>query len=345
MNPVISIIIPVYNTEKYLPKCLDSAVNQTYKNIEIIVVDDCSVGNCAEIVKSYIQKDDRIIYLKHEINKGLFIARETGINKAVSQYILHVDSDDWIELDLCEKLQEQLTQAPDLLEYAYRYIDESVVEPCLPNSDLSQYSKQELFTRFLTLQSEPWFMVRYLLKREITLKVYQELQVNEHLTIHEDLLFLIVYSYYINKAVSIDTLGYNYNWNNMNSAMRSKRTEAVLQKELNAASTVMSYLDRFFDNHQLDKNLLFDVKCNLCKSFLGSLQFYERDQEKMNTILKQSIDIFGSDIFGLFIVAKPELLPNWIRTLLKIQDKFFPKDGAFFKILKKIYYKIKRLKK
>ena len=345
MNPVISIIIPVYNTEKYLPKCLDSAINQTYKNIEIVVIDDCSSGNCAEIVNSYQQKDDRVVYIKNPTNVGTYKTREIAISKAHGMYILCLDSDDWLELNICEKLQEQLDRAPDLLEYAYRYVDESVVEPCLPKSDLTQYSKQELFTRFLTLQSEPWFMVRYLLKRDISLKVCQELQVHEHLTIHEDLLFLIVYSYYINNAASIDVVGYNYNWNNMNSAMRERRTITVLQKELNAASIVVSYLERFFDSHKLDKELLFDVKRNLCKSFLGTLQFYERDQETMNAILKQSIDLFGSNIFGLFIVANPELLPNWIRTLLKIQDKFFPKDGAFFKILKKIYYKIKRLKK
>ena len=345
MNPVISIIIPVYNTEKYLPKCLDSAVNQTYKNIEIIVVDDCSSGHCAEIVNSYIQKDDRVIYIKNPTNVGTYKTREIAISKANGMYILCLDSDDWLELNICEKLQEQIQLSPDLIEFGFKFIDESVVEPCLPKSDLSQYFKQELFTRFLTLQNEPWFMWRYLLRRDISLKVCQELQVQEHLTIHEDLLFLIIYSYYINKAISINTLGYNYNWNNMNSAMREKRTIAVLQKELNAASTVISYLDRFFDNHQLDKNLLFDVKCNLCKSFLGNLQFHERDQETMNAILKQSIDIFGSDIFGLFIVAKPELLPNWIRTLLKMQDKFFPKDKVLFKVLKKMYYKIKRLKK
>ena len=345
MKSEISIIIPVYNTEKYLSKCLDSVVNQTYKNIEIIVIDDCSLGNCEEIVKSYQKNYPSIIYLRHDINKGLFVARETGINKATSEYVLHVDSDDWIELDLCEKLREQLIQTPDLVEFAYKFIDESVLEPCLPKSDLAQYSKQELFTKFFTLQSEPWFIWRYLLKRDISLKTYQELQVKDHITINEDVLFLVTYSYYINKATSINIVGYNYNWNNMNSAMREKRTTTVLQKELNAASVVMAYLERFFDSHQLDKNLLFDVKCNLCKAFLGNLQFYERDQETMNTILKQSIDIFGSDIFGLFIVAKPELLPNWIRTLLKMQDKFFPKDGMIFKVLKKMYYKIKRLKK
>ena len=345
MNPIISIIIPVYNTEKYLPKCLESAINQTYKNIEIIVIDDCSLGDCAQIVASYQQKDDRVKYLKNTTNVGTYKTREIAISQAQGMYILCLDSDDWLELNICEKLQEQLIQAPDLVEYAYRFVDESAIEPCLPKSDLTRYSKQELFTRFLTLQSEPWFMWRYLLKRDISLKVCLELKVYEHLTIHEDLLFLVVYSYYIENAISIDVVGYNYNWNNMHSAMREKRTVAVLQKELNAASIVMFYLERFFDSHQLDKNLLFDVKCNLCKSFLGNLQFYERDQEIMNTILKQSIDLFGSNIFGLFIVAKPELLPNWIRTLLKIQDKFFPKDKKLFKVLKKMYYKIKRFKK
>ncbi|MDK2817898.1 MAG: glycosyltransferase family 2 protein [Spirochaetota bacterium] len=345
----ISIIIPVYNTEKYLPKCLESVINQTYKDIEIIVVNDCSSGNCEEIVKSYQEQDDRIIYLKHHVNKGLFGARETGVKKSSYEYILHVDSDDWIELDICEKLQESINYSPDLIEFGFQIIDDSLQEPDMPKIDLLQCSQQELFTRFITLQNEPWFVWRYLLKRDIALKVYEELQIKDHIIIHEDVLFLISYSYYITKAISVAVVGYNYNWNNMNSAMREKRTVEVLQKELNVTSVVISHLEHFFDIHQLDNKLLFHIKYNLCKSFLGNLQFYERDQKTMNSImdsiLKQSIDIFGSDIFTLFIVAKPELLPNWIRTLLKIQDQFFPKDQALFKVLKKIYYKIKRLKK
>ena len=345
----ISIIIPVYNTEKYLPKCLESVINQTHKDIEIIVVDDYSLGNCEEIVKSYQEQDNRIIYLKHHVNKGLYAARETGVKKASYEYILHVDSDDWIELNICEKLQESINYSPDLIEFGFQIIDDSLQEPDMPKVDLSQYSQQELFTRFITLQNEPWFVWRYLLKRDISLQVYQKLQVHEYLTINEDVLFLIAYSYYITEAISVAVIGYNYSWDNMNSAMRERRTVEVLQKELNAASVVMSYLYHFFDNHQLDKKLLFYIKCNLCKSFLGNLQFHERDQKTMNSImdsiLKQSIDIFGSDIFTLFISARSDLLPNWIRTLLKIQDQFFPKDQALFKVLKKIYYKIKRLKK
>ena len=349
MKPIISVIIPVYNAEKYLPKCLDSVVNQTYKNIEIIVINDCSSGNCEEIVKSYQKKDDRIIYLKHDVNKGLFIARETGVNKAISEYVLHVDSDDWIELDLCEKLQEQLTHTPDLIEFGFQIIDDSILEPNMPKADLSQYSQNELFTQFITLQNEPWYVWRFLFKKDIALKVYDELAFCDYLTINEDGLFLIPYIYYTKTSMIMNEIGYYYNWNNMNSAMREKRTIAVLQKELDAAATTLSYLDVFFDNHQLDRKLLFHIKYNFCKMLLDAinchLYFYEEDKISLNEVLKKSIDLFGGDIFGLFISVRSEVLPNWIQTLLKAQDKFFPKDGIIFKVLKKMYYKIKRLKK
>ena len=84
-------------------------------------------------------------------------------------------------------------------------------------------------------------------------------------------------------------IGYNYNWDNMYSAMRQRRTVQVLQKELNAASVAMAYLYDFFDNHQLENKLLFHIKCKLCKSFLGNLQFHERDQKTMNSIIDSKV--------------------------------------------------------
>ena len=76
--PLISIIVPVYNTEKYLRRCLDSLVNQTFNDIEIIIVNDCSQGNCKEIIEEYKEKDNRIKYIEHSENKGTLIARKTG---------------------------------------------------------------------------------------------------------------------------------------------------------------------------------------------------------------------------------------------------------------------------
>ena len=99
-----SIIIPVYNTEKYLSRCLDSVVNQTFKDIEIIIVNDASQGNCKEIVEKYLKKDNRIKYIEHSENKSLLQARKTGNIASTGKYIMYVDSDDKIEINACEEI-------------------------------------------------------------------------------------------------------------------------------------------------------------------------------------------------------------------------------------------------
>ncbi len=99
-----SVIVPIYNSEKYLKKCLDSLVNQTFKNIEIILVNDGSTDNSEDIIKQYL-KDKRIIYLKKE-NGGQASARNLGLSKAKGDYISFIDSDDYVDLDMFEKLNE-----------------------------------------------------------------------------------------------------------------------------------------------------------------------------------------------------------------------------------------------
>lgn len=97
-NPKVSIIIPVYNVEKYIKRCLESVVNQTYSNIEIIIINDESTDNSLSICKEYERNDNRIIIYSQK-NGGLSSARNLGINKASGEYICFVDSDDWIEKD------------------------------------------------------------------------------------------------------------------------------------------------------------------------------------------------------------------------------------------------------
>ena len=99
MAPKLSIIIPVYNTEIYLKECLDSVINQTFKNIEIIIVNDCSPDNSESIILEYMSKDPRIKYIKHDKNLGLGGARNTGITNATGEWIAFVDSDDYIDLN------------------------------------------------------------------------------------------------------------------------------------------------------------------------------------------------------------------------------------------------------
>lgn len=102
MDSLISIIVPVYNTENYLEKCLYSLVNQTYKNIEIIIIDDGSPDNSMNIIQKFVLADNRVKVISQK-NQGLSGARNTGMNNTNGDYIMFIDSDDWIEIDTCEK--------------------------------------------------------------------------------------------------------------------------------------------------------------------------------------------------------------------------------------------------
>lgn len=103
----ISIIVPVYKVEKYLPKCLNSILRQTYKNLEIILVDDGSPDSCGKICDAYAKKDSRIVVI-HKENAGVAMARNDGIKAATGEYISFIDSDDWISKDAYETLYRGL---------------------------------------------------------------------------------------------------------------------------------------------------------------------------------------------------------------------------------------------
>ena len=119
-KPFFSIIIPVYNTKVTLRRTLASVLNQSYDNIEVIIVDDCSTDNSYEILKAYEVRDKRIKLFHHEKNSGSLVTRLTGMRQAKGQYILFLDSDDWLELEACQVLFDELNKNPvDILEFGY----------------------------------------------------------------------------------------------------------------------------------------------------------------------------------------------------------------------------------
>jgi len=124
--PKISIIVPVYNAEKYLRQALDSVVNQTLKDIEIICVDDCSTDGSFDILQEYASKDERFVVLKQEQNQGQGVARNRALDIAKGEYIMFLDSDDWYELDACESAYEQISKNNnDFVIFNYNIYDEN----------------------------------------------------------------------------------------------------------------------------------------------------------------------------------------------------------------------------
>lgn len=121
MEDLVSVIVPIYNVENYLCQCLDSIINQTYKNLEIILVDDGSPDNCGSICDRYASMDMRIRVI-HKKNGGVSDARNAGMRAIAGEYVMFVDSDDWIALDYIEKIM--LNTPFDIAMTGYTIADE-----------------------------------------------------------------------------------------------------------------------------------------------------------------------------------------------------------------------------
>ena len=138
-QPQISVIIPIYNTEKYLKKCLNSIVNQTLKEIEIICVDDGSTDSSLSILQEYAKKDKRVKIIEKKISTGAGDSRNQGIKIANGEYLWFVDSDDWVDLCACEKVYKQAHQCnADIVIFGAKRYDEKNRQ-CTPrkfNSDI-----------------------------------------------------------------------------------------------------------------------------------------------------------------------------------------------------------------
>ena len=123
-EPLISVIVPIYNVEQYLENCINSILNQTYRNLEVILVDDGSPDNCGKICDRYSDKDPRIKVI-HKLNGGLSDARNKGIDTAEGEYLTFVDSDDTILPEMIDKLYQRIViDQSDLAFCGYQQVNQ-----------------------------------------------------------------------------------------------------------------------------------------------------------------------------------------------------------------------------
>ena len=143
---VVSVVLPIYNVERYLNRCVKSVVNQSYKNLEIILVDDGSQDNCPILCDEWAKKDYRIKVI-HKKNAGLGYARNTGIENATGEYICFIDSDDYIALDTIEKAYKSVMESKsDVVYYGYNVVDSNrnVTQVFKPEIDKLIYKGKEV---------------------------------------------------------------------------------------------------------------------------------------------------------------------------------------------------------
>lgn len=146
MQELISVIVTIYNVESYLKQCLDSVCNQSYRNLEIILVDDGSDDGCPDICDTYAQKDSRITVI-HKKNEGVVRARKTGYEVSHGKYISIIDSDDWLELNMLEKLHDVLIMHQVDISMCGRYEDsEQTVRKVYQGISAGRYGAEQLIS-------------------------------------------------------------------------------------------------------------------------------------------------------------------------------------------------------
>lgn len=217
MDKLISIIVPIYNGEAYLEQCLDSIVNQTYKALEIILVDDGSKDNSLEICNGYAKIDSRIIVV-HKDNGGVSSARNIGIKQAKGEYILFIDSDDTVELTYVEELLNANKDSKyDLVICGYKemYTCRNIQKEYLPKNKLTGDIKEDLYKiYYFCLGPFAKLYKTDIIKRN---KVSFPVEIR----LGEDQVFNQLYLYYVSKYYFVNKALYNYFRRNQYSLSKS----------------------------------------------------------------------------------------------------------------------------
>ena len=217
--PLVSIIIPVYNTEKYLRQCLDSVINQTFQDIEIILVNDASTDNSAAIIKEYQQKDSRIKPVNITNNIGVSKSRNIGMKEATGKYIVFVDSDDWIRKDYVEFLFNNIEKLKcDVVSGCYSiYNDKTFQYKTRKYSFLTTKSKNNKTLIVLpSINCSPWCKIYnrdFLLKNNLFFRLIrrEDCLFLYNLVIHKAKIIFFnepIYFYRINIEKSLTSLSY-----------------------------------------------------------------------------------------------------------------------------------------
>ena len=292
--PKFSIIIPVYNVEKYIKKCLDSIFEQSFKDYEVIVVNDGTKDNSMDIVKEY---DVKIINQK---NQGLSEARNSGAKKATGEYLIFIDSDDYIDKDLLKEINKSLKNDPDIVRFQIREVYEDDKESKdykeTPFTNKNGVEAFNLITKYHFVENA-W---SYAIKRSY----YEDNNYSfKKGTIHEDFGLLPLVIIKANTVNSISYIGYNY-LQRKGSIMSQKDYEKT-KKKVSDFYNHYKYLIEEINMTKLDSKVFKSFISN--SLILKICELDNKDYKEYKKILKEQ-KVFDNLLEDSFVRKIKKLL-------------------------------------
>lgn len=341
----VSIIVPVYNSEKYLTQCIDSILNQTYKNIELILVDDCSPDKSFEICNDFAKKDSRIRYFKKEKNEGVSEARNFGIQKAKGDYVCFVDGDDFVEIDYVKKLLNKAEKDNlDLTFCRYSGLNDNVISNFWELS-LERFAKEKQY-QYLFYKAQESDLLnkapqnkkvdisiitfgicwRVLYKKEFL--VNNNIYFNKDLFYCEDVIFVVKCLEKTNKVDVIDDFLYNYR-QSADSITRNFNFKLVEQTEKVCSIFLDLAKDNLTDNQvkcfYYDRGLALLYKV-LSFGTKNNLKELTKNSFVKKCFSKENYKAYKATLVGFKAKFSVTLLQHKMFWLYKMLKKIFKKS-------------------
>lgn len=301
--PKFSIIIPVYNVEDYIKECLDSVMNQTYKDYEVIVVNDGTKDNSMDIVKKY-----KVKTINQE-NQGLSVARNTGAKAARGEYIIFLDSDDTIEKDLLKELSEAIEDKPDIVRFQIQELYEDNTTKEFNEEGFDTCRGDKAFSKLCKYHfvENAWC---YAIKRSYYISEKYQFAKN---MIHEDFGLIPLVIMKAKRVKSINYIGYNYR-QRQNSIMSTKNYEKT-KKKVNDFLKHYTYLITEINKTKLDSTIFKSFIAN--SLILKITELEGKDYKEYKKILKEE---------KVYDNILTDTLPRKIKkVLLKISPRLYYK--------------------
>ena len=311
----ISIIIPVYNSEDFLRTCLDSLIKQSYKNLEIIIVNDGSPKNCKEIANEYIKKDNKIKYVEHEKNKGLFQARVTGFKNSTGDYIAFLDADDYVSNDFYRELIEKAEETNSDIVAAQLVMDYGKGDRRVYNLfdfPFEELTGEHCYEEFYNQEglNFAWHITpNKIYSRRIWEKAVVEYRkIQKHLIMTEDFAFSNVLFYYAQKVTKLNRVAFFYTKHDGASTSVNDITFKKASKNLEDLTTSFSFVENFLKEKNIYEKYgtKFEkwraLYCQMHKSYLLNLNFKKEEktklEEKFNEFCPKQFEVKNSGFFS-----------------------------------------------
>ncbi len=273
VNGLVSIVLPIYNVEKYLDRCMQSIINQTYSNIEIIMVDDGSTDSSGKLCEKWKEKDSRISVI-HKNNEGLGLARNTGIENANGEYICFFDSDDYIDLDTIECLYNAAkNDDSEVVTFGFKTVncDGNIIRENVPTIEKTVFSNQEVIDGFLPelisfdphtgISSGLWMSAWASMYSMKVIKDNGWKFVSERIMISEDVYSLLILYKSVSKVTVIKRAFYYYCENDTTSLTRVFRPDRY-EKQKTFLKGCLDICDKLKYSNEIKSRLRYQFMGN-----------------------------------------------------------------------------------